>query len=65
MIKYPTLLVIAEPPREEGNVIRLRSARVRRVAVVRAVEGPPSRETSWRDLVRRLAKRLANNLVKP
>ena len=58
MIRYRTFLVIAEPPREEGNVIALRSARVRRAPLVAAVECAPPRETSWRDLVRRLAKKL-------
>jgi hypothetical protein len=56
MRKYQTCLVIAEPPRPEGNVIALSSARVR--APVPAVVPPPRRETSWRDLVRRLAKKL-------
>lgn len=59
MMKYRTFLVIAEPPRVEGNVIALRSARVRRAPVVPAVAAAPRRETSWRDLVRRLAKKLA------
>jgi hypothetical protein len=59
MIKYRTFLIIAEPPREEGNVIPLRSARVRRMPPAPVIQSPPPRETSWRDLERRLARKLA------
>ena len=63
-MKYRTFLVIAGPPRVEGNVIPIRSARVRRVPLVPIVPtlvaaSAPPRDTSWRDLVRRLVKSLA------
>lgn len=56
--KYRTFLVIAEPPRVAGNVVPLRSARVKVSSPAPGVASAP-RETSWRDLVRRLAKKLA------
>ena len=58
MNKYRQFLILREPPRAAGNVVPLRMARVRAVTPSGPVP-PPSRETSWRDLVRRLAKRLA------
>src|SRR6185436_3088942 len=61
LIKYPTFLVIAEPPRDAGNVIPLRSARVRRAPPAALVGSPPRRDTSWRDLVRRLLKNLGKD----
>ena len=61
MIKYPTFLVIAEPPRDAGNVIPLRSARVRRAPPAALAGSPPRRDTSWRDLVRRLLKNLGKD----
>jgi len=58
MTRYRAFLVIAEPPRAEGNVIPLRSARVRRPAPISVGGSAAPGETSWRDLVRRLAKKL-------
>ena len=57
MRRYQTFLVIAEAPRAAGNVVPLSMARIQ--APSRAADGPQARETSWRDLVRRLAKNLA------
>jgi hypothetical protein len=52
MKRYRTFLAIAATPRVHGKVVPLRSARVKAPASA-------SRETSWRDLVRRLANKLA------
>ena len=43
----------------EGNVVSLRTPRLRLVAPVTAIASAPPRETSWRDFVLRLAKKLA------
>jgi hypothetical protein len=60
MSKYPMFLVIAETPRVLGKVVPLRSARVKASApALAAAASSASRETSWRDLVRRLARNLA------
>jgi hypothetical protein len=60
MSNYRRFMILREPPRAAGKVVPLRMARVRTVTPPPSGPvPPPSRETSWRDLVRRLAKRLA------
>jgi hypothetical protein len=59
MSKYRALFVVSAPPRVESNVVSLCAPRVRPVAPLAPVASAPPRETSWRDLVRRLAKSLA------
>jgi hypothetical protein len=55
MSKFPACLVIAEPPLAEGEVVPLGSTDGG-LAPARLADGVQPRETSWRDLVRRLAK---------
>jgi hypothetical protein len=43
----------------EGKVVTLRAPRLRLVAPLAAIASPPPRETSWRELVLRLAQSLA------
>ena len=60
MSKYRQFIILREPTRAPGNVVPLRMARLRSVTPrPSGAVPPPSRETSWRDLVRRLAKSLA------
>jgi hypothetical protein len=48
---------VSAPPLEEVKVVPLRSTPVQdALSLALAAEGSQTRETSWRDLVRRLAK---------
>jgi len=59
MSKQRLFLVATEATRPEPNVVRLRTTLVPpKVLPVGAASAQP-RETSWRDLVRRLQKKLA------
>ena len=58
MSKDRLRVVASEPPPDQGDVLPLRAAAQLKLAPI-ATAWPPRRETSWRDLVRRLAKNLA------
>ena len=59
MSRFRPYLVLAQLPAAECNVVPIRSSPVQAAMAPVRADGTYARETSWRDLVRRLTKSLA------
>ncbi len=59
MSTFRPYLVLVQPPAAECNVVPIRSSPLDAAKTPARADGTYARETSWRDLVRRLTKNLA------
>lgn len=59
MSRFRPHLVLAARPAGEGGVVPIRNAAANAAIAPARANGTQARETSWRDLVRRLTKQLA------
>jgi len=59
MSRFRPYLVFVQPPAAQCNVVPIRRSPVRAAMAPARADATYARETSWRDLVRRLTKSLA------